>query len=111
MTQVQPASEKRVPVPAEYETVEQKVLVSPGTEYCTQILCDVNATPSKMSEIQKALQAAGFYSGPIDGDLGPNTMAALTAYQQAKGLRADGYLSVETVKALGVSPQQTSFPA
>jgi len=105
MTQVQPATEKRVPVPAVYETVEQKVLVSPAREYCTQILCDVNATPSKMSEIQKALQAAGFYNGPIDGVVGPTTMAAVTAYQQSKGLPADGYLTVETVKALGISPQ------
>jgi hypothetical protein len=105
MTQVQPASEKRVPVPAEYETAEQKVLVSPATEYCTQILCDVNATPAKMSEVQKALQAAGFYSGQIDGMLGPVTMDAVTAYQKSKGLRADGYLTVETVRALGISPQ------
>lgn len=105
MTQVQPATEKRVPVPAEYASAEQQVLVSPGAQYCTQILCSVNATPNKMSEIQKALQAAGFYTGPIDGDIGPNTMAAVNAFQQAKGLRADGYLTIETVKALGVSPQ------
>ncbi len=105
MTQVQPASEKRVPVPAEYATVEQQVLVSPAAEYCTQILCDVNATPNKITEMQKALQAAGFYTGPVDGVLSPDTMAAITAYQKSKGLLADGYLSVETVKALGVFPK------
>lgn len=105
MTQVQPATEKRVPVPAVYETVEQKVLVSPSREYCTQILCDVNATSSKMMEIQKALQAAGFYTGPIDGNMGPNTMEAVGAYQKSKGLPADGYITVETVKALDVKPQ------
>lgn len=105
MTQVQPATEKRVAVPAEYGTVEQQVLVSPGTQYCTQILCDVNATQNKVSEIQKTLQAAGFYTGPVDGNLGPNTMSAVAAYQQSKGLSADGYLTVETVKALGISPQ------
>lgn len=104
MTQVQPATEKRVPVPAVYETVEQKVLVSPAAEYCTQVLCDVNATKNKIMDIQKALQAAGFYSGPIDGELGTNTMAAVTAYQKSKGLLADGYLSIDTVKALGISP-------
>ena len=105
MTQVQPATEKRVPVPAVFETVEQQVLVSPGKQYCTQIVCDVNATTAKMTEIQKALQAAGFYSGPLDGVLGPVTMDAVTAYQKAKGLPADGYLTVDTVKALGISPQ------
>jgi hypothetical protein len=105
MTQVQPATEKRVAVPAEYETVEQKVLVSPGTQYCTQILCDVNATQNKMMEIQKALQTAGFYNGPIDGEMGANTMSAITDYQKSKGLSGEGYITVETVKALGVSPQ------
>ena len=105
MTQVSPATEKRVPVPAEYETVDQQVLVSPGKQYCTQILCDVNATANKVTEIQKALQAAGFYSGPVDGNLGPNTMAAVGAFQKSKGLADDGYLTVETVKALGITPQ------
>lgn len=105
MTQVEPATEKRVPVPAVYETIEQQVLVSPGTQYCTQILCDVNATQSKIIEIQKILQEGGFYTGPIDGDLGPNTMSAVNSFQKSKGLAADGYLTIETVKALGVSPQ------
>lgn len=105
MTEVEPATEKRVPVPAEYETVEQQVMVSPSMQYCTQVLCDVNATPDKIKEIQTALQAAGFYTGPIDGELGANMMSAITAYQQSKGLPADGYLTVESVKALGVSPQ------
>lgn len=105
MTQVEPATEKRVPVPAVYEDVEQKVLVSPAREYCTQILCDVNATTNKMIEIQKALQVAGYYTGPLDGEMGPNTMSAISDYQKARGLPADGYITVETVKALGVSPQ------
>ena len=53
----------------------------------------------------EALQAAGFYSGPVDGNLGPNTMAAVGAFQKSKGLADDGYLTVETVKALGIAPQ------
>jgi hypothetical protein len=103
MTQVQPATEKRVPVPAEYADVENKVLVSPAAEYCTQILCDVNATPTKISEIQKALQAAGYNAG-TSGSLDAQTMSAILAYQKAKGIPHDGYLSLETVKALGVAP-------
>jgi hypothetical protein len=103
MTEVTPATEKRVPVPAQYEDVDQKVLVSPAKEYCTQILCDVNASPAKISEIQTKLQSAGFYAGPIDGILGPVTYTAVADYQRAKGLTEDGYLSVETLNALGVS--------
>lgn len=104
MTQVQPATEKRVTVPAEYETVEQKVLASGASEYCTQILCDVNATPNKVAEIQKALQAGGYNSG-TSGTLDTQTMKAVSDFQKAKGIPHDGYISVETVKALGVAPQ------
>ncbi len=105
MTEVQPATEKRVPVPAEYATVEEKVLVSAGEESWSQILCDVNATPAKISEIQSALAAAGFNPGPIDGNLAGETLAAVAAYQKAKGLPMDGYLNLETVKSLGVAPK------
>lgn len=105
MTEVQPATEKRVPVPAEYATVEEKVLVSAGEESWSQILCDVNATPAKISEIQSALAAAGFNPGPIDGNLAGETLAAVAAYQKAKGLPMDGYLNMETVKSLGVAPR------
>lgn len=105
MTEVTPATEKRVPVPAEYATVDEQVLVSPGDEHWSQILCDVNATPAKIMEIQNALSAAGYNPGPVDGNLGNETMAAVDAYQKAKGLSEDGYLTMETVKALGVSPK------
>ena len=105
MTEVTPATEKRVPVPAEYATVDEQVLVSPADEHWSQILCDVNATPEKIMEIQTALKTAGFDPGPIDGNLSNETMAAVDAYQKAKSLSEDGYLTMETVKALGVSPK------
>lgn len=102
MTEVTPATEKRVPVAAEYAEVEQQVLVSPAKEYCTQVLCDVNATSDKATEIQNKLQAAGFYTGPIDGILGSVTYKAVADFQKAKGLSQDGYLTAETLNALGV---------
>lgn len=97
--------EKRIPIPAEYMDVETKVLADAGEERWSQILCAENATAAKVSEIQAALQAAGTYAGPIDGVLGANTMAAVTDYQKAKGLPVDGYLNMETVKSLGISPK------
>ena len=102
---VAPPQEKRIVIPAQYVDVETKVLADAGEERWSQILCDANATPAKISEIQTALQATGFYTGPIDGVLGPNTMDAVTAYQKVKNLPVDGYLNMATVKSLGVSPQ------
>lgn len=101
---VAPAREVRVPIAAEYADVPQEVMVCPVQEYWTQVLCDVNATPAKVTEIQKALAAAGFNPGSTNGKLDATTMKAVTDFQKAKGLAQDGYVNIETVKALGVSP-------
>jgi Putative peptidoglycan binding domain len=40
--------------------------------------------------IQEALNTAGHDAGPLDGQMGPRTRAAIKSYQQANGLAADG---------------------
>lgn len=47
---------------------------------------------SQTREVQAALNALGFDSGTPDGLAGPNTRAALRAFQRANDLIADGYL-------------------
>lgn len=44
---------------------------------------------------QQALLALGFNPGQPDGVIGINTRAAVRAWQKARGLAADGYLTVE----------------
>jgi uncharacterized protein (TIGR02594 family) len=51
-------------------------------------------------ELQKALKAAGFDPGPLDGIVGPKTRAAIAAFQRARGLEVDGIAGPETRKAL-----------
>jgi len=82
--------------------VQKQVLVTPAQEAWSQILCDVNATPARISQIQNTLTAAGFNAGN-SGKLDEMTMKAVEAYQKAKGLPMDGYLNVATVKSLGLS--------
>lgn len=100
---VAPAREVRVAIPAEYAEVTQEIMVCPAQAYWTEVLCDVNATPAKIAEIQNALRAAGFDPGPSTGKLDSATMRAISAFQKMKGFAQDGYVNVETVKALGVS--------
>ena len=45
--------------------------------------------------IQKNLRLNGFYLGPIDGQLGPNTRAAISVYQLENGFRVSGMPSVQ----------------
>ena len=61
-------------------------------------------TPSVSAETvqhaQSALQSQGLYHGPIDGVMGPETQAAVTAYQQQKGLPTTGQLDNTTLHDL-----------
>jgi len=54
-------------------------------------------------EIQSALKMQGFDPGGVDGVWGRRTIAALRAFQRAKGLDAVGQLGPKTLEALGAS--------
>lgn len=56
-----------------------------------------------VKEIQRALKAAGFSPGPIDGDFGANTHTAVMAFQASLGLVADGEVGPQTAKKLGIT--------
>ena len=47
-------------------------------------------------EIQSALKAANFYTGNVDGKMGPKTKRAIIEFQKAKGLKADGKVGQKT---------------
>ena len=54
----------------------------------------------KVEELQKRLQALGYYSGEIDGQFGPGTRDAVVAFQRNNGLEADGLAGTETLNVL-----------
>ncbi len=49
---------------------------------------------------QARLRDLGFYRGPIDGDFGRGSRAALSRFQHSRGLRATGTLTDSTIHAL-----------
>jgi peptidoglycan hydrolase-like protein with peptidoglycan-binding domain len=51
-------------------------------------------------EIQTALKNAGFYTGKVDGKIGPMSKKAIEAFQKANGLTADGKVGPKTWVAL-----------
>lgn len=55
---------------------------------------------SERAELQRRLTEAGFSTRGIDGRIGPNTIAAIRAYQLAEGLVPDGYASVRLLDRL-----------
>ena len=61
-------------------------------------------------EMQQLLTAAGFNCGTPDGICGRKTLAALTAFQQSRGLDPDGICSEKTWQALRKSAAGTKTP-
>ena len=51
-------------------------------------------------ELQERLVAAGIDPGAVDGKIGPNTIAAVKAYQKTIGLVPDGYPSLDVLQRL-----------
>jgi peptidoglycan hydrolase-like protein with peptidoglycan-binding domain len=51
-------------------------------------------------EIQTALKNAGFYSGSVDGKIGPKSKKAIEDFQSANGLKADGKVGPKTWEVL-----------
>jgi len=52
------------------------------------------------TEIQTALKNAGFYSGAVDGKIGPMTKKAIEEFQKMKNLQVDGKVGPKTWEVL-----------
>jgi N-acetylmuramoyl-L-alanine amidase len=57
----------------------------------------------EVRKIQERLQALGIDPGPIDGEFGPLTHAAVVAFQQLRGLVPGGEVGPHTAAALGIT--------
>jgi putative peptidoglycan binding protein len=65
-------------------------------------LTEPRMTGPMVREIQRALKEKGFPAGPIDGDFGPSTHAAVVSFQASRGLVIDGEVGPRTARALGL---------
>jgi hypothetical protein len=52
--------------------------------------------------VQAALQNRGYYTGPIDGEFGPESQAGIARFQQANGLKVTGLINSSTLRALNL---------
>jgi uncharacterized protein (TIGR02594 family) len=83
----------------------------PDTQAALQVY--LQAPTSATADMQRALLAAGFNPGQIDGAWGPNTRSAVRAFQRAHGLFVDGQVGPDTLGALftkGKAPSNVAPP-
>lgn len=79
------------PAPAEATNFTSRSALAPAKPAKTRLT---------VRQAQKALTAAGYYKGPVDGKEGPQTKKAVKDFQQAQGLKADGVIGARTSEAL-----------
>lgn len=76
------------------EAIPPTAAVPPTAEAGVKASADDKLGRNK--EIQAALKAAGFYTGSVDGKIGPKTKRAIVEFQKAMGLKADGKVGPKT---------------
>lgn len=69
----------------------------------------VGSSGTAVSELQAALKLLGYYKGAVDGTYTESTAIAVSQFQQAAKLNADGVVSAQTWEKL--FPRVTSSPA
>jgi hypothetical protein len=62
----------------------------------------VPAGSSLEASVQRVLRREGYYSGPVDGDIGPRSRAAIRNYQIDHGLSATGRIDSRLLRSLGI---------
>lgn len=78
------ASETIPPTAAAQEAVARTVLPAPAP------------ASDRNKDVQTALKNAGFYTGAVDGKIGPKSKQAIQEFQKAKGLKVDGKVGPKT---------------
>ena len=88
-----PVTEPTAAQTVSQETIPPTAAVPPAQEQGKAVSTD---KLEHNKEIQAALKAANFYTGNVDGKIGPRTKKAIMEFQKAKGLKADGKVGPRT---------------
>lgn len=96
-----PTMSVTTPIPATPSPTPSPTVVSP--------VLKEGATGQAVRDLQSKLKTLGFYTGSVDGDYGAGTKEAVTAFQKAYGLYADGIAGAKTLDKLATA-KKTAKP-
>jgi hypothetical protein len=81
---------------------QRPVVISPERYGWVRVLCNTDATPDRISTVQRQLYDRGMYRGAIDGRYDAQTAFAVRRFQSERHIEDRGYLSYQTLSALEV---------
>ncbi|PHR56070.1 MAG: hypothetical protein COA47_13350 [Robiginitomaculum sp.] len=102
---VQPAGQTSTAIAPRMGSVSRRVQISDESFSWVKVLCETNATPAAISEVQTLLHNQGFYHGQINGNINRSTEAAIGQYQQQMHIPHGGFLSLQTIDSLRAGHQ------
>ena len=105
-TPVTPAT----PAPSQPAALQPVVTDDPKVMARRAVALQKGNRSSQVTSLQKKLQAAGYFEGPITGYYGSLTQAAVSKFQKAKGLIANGIADEVTLKVLDSSSGASTSP-
>ncbi|WP_071599819.1 peptidoglycan-binding domain-containing protein [Mastigocladopsis repens] len=98
----------------------QQIAQANSPEVINRPTLQVGSKGERVTELQAALKLLGFYTGTVDGVYNESTALAVSGFQQAAGLKADGVVNATTwqqlfpnepmVASSGSSPSTSRFP-
>ncbi|KAB8335860.1 hypothetical protein SD80_002395 [Scytonema tolypothrichoides VB-61278] len=97
----------------------QQIAQTTSSEGINRPTLQVGSKGERVTELQAALKLLGFYTGTVDGEYNESTVIAVSRFQEAAGLKADGIVDTitwqrlfpgESTVASGSSPNSTSRP-
>lgn len=88
--------------PSSNSTPPSSILPSPPANALRTLPGNTAAFTRIAMEVQAALTAYGYYSGPIDGVIGSASRAALSKFQADYSLNVTGTITPEVLDAMGI---------
>lgn len=89
--------------PTSNSTPPSGILPSPPANALRTLPGNTAAFTRIAMQVQAALTAYGYYSGPIDGIIGPGSRAALSKFQADYSLNVTGTITPEVLDAMGIT--------
>lgn len=97
------AREIRTAVPAVTKEISKRIKVSDSRMLWRPVLCETNMSQETITDLQHALNRAGYQVNEVSGVLNEDTLGAIRRFQSENGMPT-GALTLKVLQKLGINP-------